>query len=99
MAARRPGGYNDEQLSFDALWAQPEPARDEQVRPHGDPPLAKDRPGPLPRDPRERARDVLHRAGGAGRERDPAAPRPAGGPRPAQRDLFGEGRPTEHGPA
>jgi len=33
-------GYNDGQLSFEALWAEPEPTRDEQVRAHGDPPLA-----------------------------------------------------------
>ena len=55
-----------EQLSFDdALWGKPEPARDEQIRQHGDAPLAADRPGPLPSDPGERARNVLHPAGGA----------------------------------
>ena len=36
MPPRGRSGYNDEQLSFDALWAEPEHARDEQVRPHGD---------------------------------------------------------------
>ena len=40
MPSPERSGYNDEQLCFDALWAEPEPARDEQVRPHGDPPLA-----------------------------------------------------------
>ena len=47
-------GYNDGQLSFDALWAEPEPARDEQVRPHGDPPLADVPARPVPSDPGER---------------------------------------------
>ena len=54
MAARRPGGYNDGQLSFDALWAEPEPARDEQVRQHGDAPLAEDPTRTATRDPGER---------------------------------------------
>ena len=40
MPSPERSGYNDGQLSFDALWAEPERARDEQVRPHGDPPLA-----------------------------------------------------------
>src|SRR5450755_2027420 len=53
MPRGRRSGYNDDQqLSFDALWAEPEPARDEQVRPHGDAALGEDRPGPLPADPR-----------------------------------------------
>jgi len=53
MPRGRRSGYNDDQqLSFDALWAEPEPARDEQVGPHGDTALGEDRPGPLPADPR-----------------------------------------------
>src|SRR5947209_15362389 len=83
MPPGRRSGYNDDQqLSFEALWAEPEPARDEQVRPHGDTPLGEDRPGPLPADPGERPGDVLYRAGRAGGDGDPAAPGPAGGSGP-----------------
>ena len=32
MPSPERGGYNDEQLRFDALWAEPEQTRDEQVR-------------------------------------------------------------------
>ena len=72
MPRGRRSGYNDDQqLSFEALWAEPEPARDEQVRPHGDTALGEDRPGPLPADPGERPGDVLHRAGRAGGDGDP----------------------------
>ena len=60
-ARRRADSYKDGQLSFDAVWGEPEHARDEQVRNAGDAPLAADRPGPLPADPRPG--DVLHPAG------------------------------------
>ena len=90
MPRGRRSGYNDDQqLSFEALWAEPEPARDEQVRPHGDTVLGEDRPGPLPADPGERPGDVLHRAGRAGGDGDPAAPGPAGGPGPGSGPVCG----------
>ena len=60
-ARRRADGYKAGQLSFDAVWGEPEHARDEQVRNAGDAPLAADRPGPLPADPGPG--DVLRRLG------------------------------------
>ena len=56
MAPRRPGGYNDEQLTFDSLWAEPERRAMNKYGRHRDEPLAEDRPGALRRRSRTRRR-------------------------------------------
>src|ERR1039458_9575231 len=96
-ASRRPRkAGRDGQLSFDEfLWAEPERARDEQVRSEGDAPLAADRPGALPDDRGQG--DVLHRARDGRGAGDPGASSGARGPGPPGGGVPGEGRPVEHG--
>src|SRR5450755_1004265 len=90
-------GYNDGQLSFEALWAEPELARDEQVRAHGDPPLADVSARQAARDPGERPDTVLHGAGGAGGVRDRGAADAAGGTGPEGGGVPREGRAAQRG--
>jgi len=47
MAKGRNRDIDDQQLSLDALWAEPERARDEQVRQARQEPLGDDRSEPL----------------------------------------------------
>src|SRR5664279_889657 len=97
MPSPKRSGYNDGQLSFEALWAEPELARDEQVRAHGDPPLADVSARQASRDPGERPDTVLHGAGGAGGVRDRVAADAAGGTGPEGGGVPREGRAAQRG--